>query len=361
MVSQAIVSAPGRICLFGEHQDYLHLPVITAAISLRIHIKGSMRTDKKFVFNMPDINEQEIIELKFPIPYRKERDYIRSPFNVLNRIGVEFPRGYDIEIRSEIPINSGTSSSSAMIVALIKFLLTIAEDRRQNNAYEIARLAHLAEVVEFNEPGGMMDHYITALGGVLFIDFRDSVTVERLDHGLSYFVLGDSQQPKDTKDILKRVKNGVLEMLDELNLEIGDDLWYLDFSEIRKELAHRPAEQLLLLEGALKNRNITDEAYQLFSDGLMTDEELGRLLTEHHKILKDYLKISTDKLDAMIRAGLQAGALGGKLNGSGGGGCMFVYAPEKPQAVAQAIEKVGGKAYVVEIDEGVKTDMIASD
>jgi len=50
---------------------------------------------------------------------------------------------------------------------------------------------------------------------------------------------------------------------------------------------------------------------------------------------------------------MEAGALGGKLNGSGGGGCMFAYAPEDPERVARAIEEVGGRAYVIHQDQGV--------
>ncbi|MFC1564948.1 galactokinase family protein, partial [candidate division KSB1 bacterium] len=43
MLEKLIVSAPGRICLFGEHQDYLGLPVIAAAIGLRISVSGERR------------------------------------------------------------------------------------------------------------------------------------------------------------------------------------------------------------------------------------------------------------------------------------------------------------------------------
>ncbi len=39
-------SAPGRVCLFGEHQDYLDLPVIPCAISRRMTISGH-RSDSK--------------------------------------------------------------------------------------------------------------------------------------------------------------------------------------------------------------------------------------------------------------------------------------------------------------------------
>jgi galactokinase len=58
----------------------------------------------------------------------------------------------------------------------------------------------------------------------------------------------------------------------------------------------------------------------------------------------------------MIQAGLDAGALGGKINGSGGGGCMFVYAPENPEKVAKAIEQQGGKAYIITVDEGSRLE-----
>ena len=64
------------------------------------------------------------------------------------------------------------------------------------------------------------------------------------------------------------------------------------------------------------------------------------------------LKVSTPKIESMLDAALDAGALGGKINGSGGGGCMFAYAPNNSEAIAEAIEKAGGKSYIVRADEG---------
>ena len=40
----------------------------------------------------------------------------------------------------------------------------------------------------------------------------------------------------------------------------------------------------------------------------------------------------------MLEAALDAGALGGKINGSGGGGCMFDYTLDRPEEVAVAVE-----------------------
>jgi galactokinase len=68
------------------------------------------------------------------------------------------------------------------------------------------------------------------------------------------------------------------------------------------------------------------------------------------------LKISTPKIERMLESALKAGAYGGKINGSGGGGCMFVYAPNNPEDVADAIRKEGGRPYIVQIDEGTRTE-----
>jgi len=53
---------------------------------------------------------------------------------------------------------------------------------------------------------------------------------------------------------------------------------------------------------------------------------------------------------------MTAGALGGKITGSGGGGCMFAYAPEHTEEVAEAITRAGGRAYVVRVSEGLRVE-----
>jgi galactokinase len=111
-----------------------------------------------------------------------------------------------------------------------------------------------------------------------------------------------------------------------------------------------------LLHGTVENRDFTREARRLLATQPLDHHRLGLLLTEHQMVLRDVQRISTPKIDRMLEAALAAGAYGGKINGSGGGGCMFVYAPENPQAVAEAIERVGGKAYVVTPDGGTRLE-----
>jgi len=353
-IEQLIVTAPGRICLFGEHQDYLGLPVITAAINLRISIAGRKRYDRKFYLDLPDIGSQEEIDLEKPITYIKERDYFRSGLNVLLRQYVTFPHGYDCTVRGNIPINSGTSSSSALVIAWIKFLLTIAADKRQTDPLAITRLAHQAEVLEFNEPGGMMDHFAASFGAILYIDFSVSKGRQKsLPAKLGYFVLGDSQQPKDTKAILERVKDGTLKAMDVLfneNEKLKIQTLSLKDLEYYKGLISY--EQYELLKGNIINRELTQQAKKLLQREKIDYQQLGDLLNAHQDELRDRLRISTPKIDRMIDAALKVGALGAKINGSGGGGCMFAYAPDKYKQVAEAIAQAGGRPYIIQIDKG---------
>ena len=353
------VSAPGRICLFGEHQDYLGLPVITTAINLRIAITGIKRNDKIFHLNLPDINSVEKIDLNQPIKYQQERDYFRSSLNVLLRQHIDFPHGYDCQIHGNIPINSGTSSSSALIVAWIKFLLTIVADKRRDDPQEIARLAHQAEVVEFNEPGGMMDHYASSFGSILYIDFSVPNSQQRLPAKLGHFVLGDSQQPKDTKGILARVKDGTLKamaLLNQKNKKLSIKTITVD--ELENFTTLLSEEQFHLIKANIINRRLTQQAKLMLQHNYVTPLEFGQLLNSHQQQLRDRLHISTPKIDMMIDAALKAGAPGAKINGSGGGGCMFAYAPDKYEQVAEAIARAGGMPYVITMAEGAKTEII---
>jgi galactokinase len=347
--------------LFGEHQDYLKLPVITAAIDLRINIHGKKTEEKRMYIHLPDIESEESLPLLDDdelYVYDLERDYFKSIANVLIKQGIRFRNGCHCEVRGSIPINSGTSSSSALNVAWCQFLLELNRDHNPDIHFdpaEIARFAYLAEVEEFGEPGGMMDHYATAIGGVLYQEFNSHVDITEITTPLNTFVLGDSQQPKDTKQILHQVKFGVLDAIEIIKKSDSSfSLQSVSQNNLNDYTGLLSPTQMEVLSGAVLNRDMTQTARQLLNAKEMDHKELGKLLTEHHKILSDKLKISTAKIDHMLEEAIRAGAYGGKINGSGGGGCMFVYAPENPSGIAQAIESARGMAYIIKIDQGLK-------
>lgn len=349
------VSTPGRVCLFGEHQDYLHLPVIPCAISLRIDIVGRRTPQRVMTIDMPDIHARETIPLETRIPYGSDRDYLRSAVNVMIRHGFTFSAGIDATVTGTIPINAGTSSSSALVVSWVSVLAFLSDQARMVTPEEAARYAHEAEVLEFGEPGGMMDHYATALGGVLALEFIPHVRWERLGVEPGAFVLGNSGEPKDTKGILSRVKNRVVRCVEVLERHHpGFSLHTATSGTIEDLAAELTAEESALLLATIRNRQLTHEAKALLCTSPLDHKAFGALLDEHHAVLRDTLDISTPKIDRMLRAARAAGASGGKINGSGGGGCMFAYAPENAAGVALAVEDAGGQAWVVHMSEGVE-------
>ena len=71
-------------------------------------------------------------------------------------------------------------------------LETVASDKPfKLNPNQIAEMAYQAEVEEFNESGGMMDQYSTAVGQIIYLKPSPSIKLERLDVSLGTFVLGD--------------------------------------------------------------------------------------------------------------------------------------------------------------------------
>lgn len=348
-----VVSAPGRICLFGEHSDYLGLPIIAMGMDLRLKISTFPRKDKKFRILMPDIKEEDTFIPSQKLTYQKPRDYLRGVVNVLKRKGYAFPRGYDFVIQSKIPMNAGASSSSALVITWIKMLLSLNHTETEFNPIEIAKLGYESEVLEFKEAGGRMDHFAIAMGELIYLENHKTVDLWFLD-GIDTMVLGDSLQKKETVENLKKNSRDVKQGFEEMRRKIkGFDVERTPISDILKKIKPN-TEPLKKAMATLKNRDITHKVLkELIMKPFQAEKKIGKLMTEHHKHLRDALKISTPKIEAMIDASLKAGALGAKIHGSGLGGTMIAYAPGKEEKVAKVIEKAGGRAYIVHKDRGV--------
>lgn len=355
MIKELTTVAPGRICLFGEHQDYLKLPVIAAAIDLQVTINGNLRPDRRVCVSMPDIDTADSFELPSrgkTLACRHDRDYFHSAINVLSRAGFYWQTGFDCTVRGNIPINAGCGSSSALTVAWCRYLISSANNGRElsQSSQQVAEWAYQAEVEEFGEPGGRMDHYAAALGGLHYLDFDNFSTINLSSAPLGAFVLGNSGEPKDTLRILRQVKNmvlsGWLKLLREDDLlEIGQ----FSHEQLQRYRSQLSPEELGLLSANIDNRDITGKAVELLKKESFDHRAFGRLLSDHQRILDERLNISTPKINRMLQAAMDAGALGGKINGSGGGGCMFAYAPEKPETVAEAIRAAGGEPSIIQI------------
>lgn len=345
------ITTPGRICLFGEHSDYLGLPIIAMAISLRAKISGQKRTDNQVIIYQPDINETETFSLK-DLRYTKPRDYFKSCIKTCQNEGLVFSSGFECEVSSEIPIRAGASSSSAINVSWIHFLSKMADNPIEWTQEKIGELTYQAESTEFNEPGGMMDQYTTAMGHIIHLESEPHISIQSLNPELGSFVLGDSEQPKDTIGILKRLNDSRVEILNTLRAK--NPTINIHTMNNDTNLSDLNKEQRKMYKGTVQNRNLLRKALVELKKNKPNYQLIGTLLTELHVVLRDIFYISTPKIESMLEAALSAGALGGKITGSGGGGCMFAYAPAHPEKVAEAIEQAGGKAYIVHSDNGTR-------
>jgi galactokinase len=354
-------SAPGRICLFGEHQDYLGFPVIAAAIDLRVTIEGEVSRGDFLHLELPDLNKT----LEFTstrIEYTEPKDYLKSVVNVLKKKNLYQPGTIHATVKGNVPIQAGTSSSAALSVAWTGFLLKASGNHASaylDNPSAAAELAYMAEVEEFNESGGRMDQYTAAIGGIVYLDFHhdQQMTATPLPTVIKEFVLGDSHQPKDTQKTLKRVRTAQEEAFRELSKHMAfKDSFFITDEMAEPFLYKISAEKQSFLRAALINHKITDEARDELIKKSPDIRRISYLMNRHHAILRDDLKISTPKIETMIEKAVEAGALAGKINGSGEGGCMFAFCPGKQEAVAEAIKKAGGTPYIINIGKGLEVN-----
>jgi galactokinase len=356
--SGIISRAPGRVCLFGEHQDYLGLPVIAAAIERYIDLVGRRNgTDMIRIF-MPDINETREFHISEPFDNLQPRDYFGSTLRVLKRYGCFPGEGLEIEVHGNIPVNAGASSSSALTVAWAQLLLHLFGADRPVNVNLLAQIAYEAEVKEHGEPGGMMDHFSISSGGVVHIETENRYVAHPLTENLEGLILGDSKLPKKTLQVLAETRQGVHKAVNILKNDLpGFQLKHAATEQLGEYLPLIPENIAPFFRAAVQNHSYTQRALREFRTAEPDIEQIGDLMNQHHAVLQNLLKITVPKIDKMIEAVLQAGALGAKINGSGGGGTIVILAPDRENQVMQALREVDAEGYPVKVDPGARIIM----
>ncbi len=352
------VRAPGRVCLFGEHSDYLGLPVIPAAVDLSIRIEARPRKDNEIHVAYPDIDDSDVFCIDAEVDYRHRRDYLRSAFNLLFKRGISPHHGWNLRITGNIPIAAGLSSSSALSVASV-----MAFSRMGGSSLPVRNLAETAydvEVTEFGESGGMMDHFASAFGRIIHVDCGSAYKTTRLPATIEGLVIGDSLEKKeDTVGDLRRIRTEIENEYERLSSLIpGFDQRNTPKDELIAALPEMTAEKRSIAFTTLLNRDITRQAFGLLGTGRPNPREVGELLDQHHHLLKIDFKRSTPRIERLIDAAREAGALGCKINGSGGGGTMLALAPGREREVAEAIRSAGGQPYHVKVDSGAGIEEI---
>lgn len=344
MAASLSIKAPGRVCFFGDHQDYLGLPVIAATIDRYVFIEATPIDTSFLRIDLLDFSRQETIALNETIDRLAPRDYFRSALRVLAREGIAINNGYHIRIWGDIPIQAGLSSSSASVVAWIRLLLKIAAPERHFTNEQIAHWSYATEVLEFNEPGGLMDQYTIALGGLLCIDTRTGDYL-RLNTAWEQVVIVDSGIEKNTLNVLSHLKTNALKALAMVKEKhpsfVLEQATAEDYHLTAKEV---PKDLLPYWSAAIHNHLITQQALEEFT-AVNTDlSRISELMNAHQNILQNDLKNTPPEMVEMMQCAQKNGAMGAKIVGSGGGGCFVALTSKAKEAhLIDALKQMGVK------------------
>lgn len=352
-MKKILSTAPGRVCLFGDHQDYLELPIIACAIDRMMQIDAEENGKDHFEIDMPDMAQKRTIPLQQDFDEIERGDFLKIALKVLKKRQIVPTKGYRLTITSEIPINAGLSSSSALTIAWIQFLIAAFSDR-SFSPKELALLAYETEVIEPGSSGGKMDQFTIAIGDTIFLDTHTDRVQKFYDVDLD-LVVGVSGLSKDTFGTLSHLKSNAWKAIDQVKAQIPEfDIASTTVNELNKNLTLVETSLKPFFYAAVCNHDITQKALKTLEEEPLNPQILGELMNEHHHILKSYLKITPPLMDKMIDAANDNGALGSKIVGSGGGGCMVAIVQDQNQKqIIEAIKAAGAEdAFAVNITKG---------
>jgi mevalonate kinase len=322
-----VASAPAKIILFGEHFVVFGEPAVVLAIDRRAYSYVEPRKDKRVYINSVELGvsgffEKERFQAEKGSPKRAEKELLPVKLAVQKILDqAKSDTGVSVEIRSDIPVAAGLGSSAAVAAATAKATGCLLGVKLSPE--DIFNVAYQAERVVHGTPSGI-DPTIATYGGVLRYSRADGFM--RLDvKGEIPLVVGNTGLMRNTGDLVAKVRRA-------------------------KEKYPSIVNPLIKAGG-----EIVAQAVETLRHGDV--DRLGELMNLNHALLYA-VGVSNELLERLICAARQAGALGAKLTGAGGGGCMIALAENRRlKKVAQAIQEAGGASFVAKkSDEGVRIE-----
>ncbi|MFC7133774.1 MULTISPECIES: mevalonate kinase [Salinibaculum] len=322
-------SAPGKVYLFGEHAVVYGEPAVPCAIERRAHVTVEQRESGM------SVHADDLTLDGFTVEYDAETggrpdvevadSLVEAGVGYVNE-AIEQARdaadagdvGFDITVESSIPLGAGLGSSAAVVVATID--AATRELGVELAPVDIAQRAYEVEYAVQDGEASRADTFCSAMGGAVRVEGDDCRTIAAPDLP---FVIGYDGGAGDTGALVAGVR------------KLREDYGFAaDTVEAIGDIVRQG--ETALAEGDLA--------------------ELGRLMNFNHGLL-EALGVSSRSLDAMVWAARDADALGAKLTGAGGGGC--IVALDRTPETKTALEFTPGceEAFRAELDtEGVRQE-----
>lgn len=212
----------------------------------------------------------------------------------------------------DLPARSGLGTSSSFAVGMLNAFYALKGKYADKNT--LAKNAIHLERILCNEAGGWQDQIAAAYGNLNRINFTaDAFTV----------------QPIIIRPERKRQLNDNLMMFFTGFTRFSSDVQRAANTSTDADRVARLKEMLSLV----------DDAERVLEENSSNLDDFGRLLDITWKLKQGKSTVvSTDEINALYEKGIQAGALGGKLLGAGGGGFLVFYVqPEYQEAVRRAM------------------------
>lgn len=293
-----ISKTPLRISFVGggsDLKDFYKISdgkVISSAIDKYIYVVLKERFDDKIYINY---SKKEIIDSVDEIKHDLVREAMRLT-------GVK--NGIEITTLADIPSEgSGLGSSSTVTVGLLQALYAYKGETVTKE--QLAREACEIEIDILKKPIGSQDQYAASYGGINKITFKkdDTVDIEKID-------LSEEEYRRLGSNILLFYTNKTRKSSDIL-------------TEQKEKIKHKfeILQKMVDLIEPFK-QNLINKNY----------DKLGELLHQNWLYKKTLAsKITNSDIDDMYQTALNAGAIGGKISGAGGGGFMMLYVPRHKQ------------------------------
>jgi galactokinase len=181
-----LFSAPGRVEIGGNHTDHNNGTVLAAAIEhdtlgLARKTDGQLISIKSLGFSPNTVD----IEVLSPQEGGSTSDrIIRGMCAGFARAGLPYG-GFQAVTQSEVPPGSGLSSSAAF-ENLIGIILDHLYGTGGLDPVVLAGIGNFTENIFLQKPSGLMDQTVSAVGGLLKMDFADpeSPIIERVPYCL---------------------------------------------------------------------------------------------------------------------------------------------------------------------------------
>ena len=368
----ALVRAPGRVNLIGEHIDYCGLSVLPMALQRHVALLLRPRTDAtvRVASLDPSFEPREFV-IAHAIPHYPLGDwgnYVKAPAQALAQ---EYGPlvGFDAVLASSVPVAGGLSSSSALVIAVALALLR-ANELSEPPIPLAERMAIAERYVGLQ--GGGMDQAIclgAEVGTASRVDFHPlRITPRPIPPDWRVVVassLTRAEKSSGAKERYNRRTQECREALERVRAHLGYDAEGPGAPGYRELLAAHQLPELLEAGAAVlvdpvirRYRHVVTEADRVARcEAALQAGDLatfGRLLTAGHASLRDDYEVSSLELDQLTRIAEAAGAAGARLTGAGMGGCILAADDEDSvTGVLEALKRefYRGRAYAPPLDQ----------